>query len=260
MANEIIVQSQSQVSQPASLAIVTKQDVEDMKKQRELLAEFVRSQLVEADFRDKNSPSYGKGDYGIIPGTKEKVLFKQGAEKAQRLFRLGCRFQSTAQEIDKAANFAMFTYKCEVYSLVTDKVIAECEGSANSQEDKYRERTKWITNPKGVRESIKEETPIFNVINTLQKMAQKRAMIGATLIATGLSEYFTQDILDPEDFENKNQSSQGQSQTPQPEPEKTEFTPKCCGKDMMISKWADKEMGPNPPWYCLTCKSKKPRE
>lgn len=37
---------------------------------------------------------------------------------------------------------------------------------------------------------------ISDLANTILKMAQKRALVAATLIATGLSEYFTQDIDD----------------------------------------------------------------
>jgi hypothetical protein len=37
---------------------------------------------------------------------------------------------------------------------------------------------------------------VADVVNTLQKMAQKRAYIQATLMATGLSEFFTQDMED----------------------------------------------------------------
>lgn len=37
---------------------------------------------------------------------------------------------------------------------------------------------------------------ISDLANTILKMAQKRALVAATLIATGLSEYFTQDIED----------------------------------------------------------------
>jgi hypothetical protein len=34
------------------------------------------------------------------------------------------------------------------------------------------------------------------VVNTIQKMAQKRALVAATLIATSASEFFTQDVED----------------------------------------------------------------
>lgn len=37
---------------------------------------------------------------------------------------------------------------------------------------------------------------IADVVNTIQKMAQKRALVAATLIATSASEFFTQDIED----------------------------------------------------------------
>ena len=41
---------------------------------------------------------------------------------------------------------------------------------------------------------------IADVVNTIQKMAQKRALVGATLIATSASEFFTQDVEDADAF------------------------------------------------------------
>jgi hypothetical protein len=37
---------------------------------------------------------------------------------------------------------------------------------------------------------------VADVVNTIQKMAQKRALVAATLIATSASEFFTQDVED----------------------------------------------------------------
>jgi hypothetical protein len=37
---------------------------------------------------------------------------------------------------------------------------------------------------------------VSDLVNTILKMADKRALVAATLIATGLSEYFTQDMDD----------------------------------------------------------------
>jgi ribosomal protein S27AE len=45
----------------------------------------------------------------------------------------------------------------------------------------------------------KPNPEIFDQINTLLKMAQKRAHVGATINATSASEFFTQDIEPPED-------------------------------------------------------------
>jgi hypothetical protein len=37
---------------------------------------------------------------------------------------------------------------------------------------------------------------VADVVNTIQKMAQRRALVAATLIATSASEFFTQDVED----------------------------------------------------------------
>jgi len=238
---------------------VTNQDMEALKAQRELLKVFVSSQLRQANFDDSNAEGFGEGDYGIIPGTKKKTLLKPGAEKILRLFNLGLRIRLADKEIDRHANFALFTYRAEVYHLRTSIVVAECEGSANSQEVKYRERTVWRKNQKGIRESVKEETPICDVLNTLMKMAQKRAMIGATILATAASDYFNHDIESPAEAEAvgikarvEKEVSSEVSNTP------SDQAPVCCSKEMMVSKYPDRDTGQYP-WYCLTCKAKKPR-
>ena len=157
----------------------------------------------------------------------------------------------------------MFTYKCVIFHLGSGNDIAECEASVNSQETKYKERTVWRTrkreNGTTYRENVKEETAVFDILNTLQKMAQKRALVGATLLATAASEYFTQDLLDPEDIaEAKEQKSESPAESEQ-KPVDEGGAPQCCEQDMMISKWDDKDLGCKP-WYCIKCKSKKPRQ
>lgn len=254
------------------IMVVSKRDVDALKQQRELLREFVQSQLVEADFKNKDAANFGEGDYGTIPGTKKGSLLKQGAEKMLKLFQLGCRFKLVDKEIDRHANFAMFTYKAEVYSLRNpDTIIAECDGSVNSQEVKYKERTAWEAildkkgNKTGRNEQKKVETPIYDILNTLMKMAQKRAMIGATILATGASEYFTQDMLDEDDFKPPADAK------PEGKPEEKPVaanalpageTPLCCGKKMMISKYEnrDGERKGMMDYYCLNCKSSQPRD
>jgi hypothetical protein len=41
---------------------------------------------------------------------------------------------------------------------------------------------------------------VADIVNTIQKMAQKRALVAATLIATSASEFFTQDVEDSDSF------------------------------------------------------------
>jgi hypothetical protein len=227
--------------------------VRDLENQRKILSKFVESQLKEAVFLDSRALGYGEGDYGIIPGTKKRCLFKQGAEKILRLFGLGVRFRQTDKEFDRNANFALYTYRAEVYILKTGLIIADCEATANSQEIKYKEKTEWSKNSKGVSESKKVETPICDIINTLQKMAQKRALVGATLLATGASEYFTQDMLEPEFTEENQNQNEAPKQESAPAP--TGEAPTCCGKKMYISKFVDQNFG-HAPFYCGTCKKK----
>ena len=114
------------------------------------------------------------------------------------------------------------------------RVLGVGEGSCNSWESKYRWRQGSRKCPKCGQEAIiagKEEygggwlcwkkkngcgatfkdddaaiksqqvgripnPDIADVINTIQKMAQKRALVAAVLIATGASEFYTQDIED----------------------------------------------------------------
>lgn len=243
-----------------TLTLVTRQDVDGLKAQRDMLAEFVRSQLKAADFSNPQSPSYGEGDYGIIPGTKKTCLFKPGAEKLLRLFNLTARFKLADKEVDKAANFAMYTYSCEILDRA-GRLIASCDASVNSQEKKYTKRTVWQKGPNGSK-SVEEETPIFDVLNTIMKMAQKRALIGATLIATGGSDYFTQDILEPEDLKAQAPAPAQTGDKPVTKDvpsESVSVAPQCCGRDMMVSKYLEKDFGALEPWYCVKCRSKKAR-
>ena len=262
MKNEIIETSATTKEEwdmaPTSQVLpVNELAVQELTKQRSLLAKFVQSELKEAKFIDSKNLGYGEGDYGIIPGTKKNTLFKQGAEKLLRLFGLGVRFRQTDKELDRHANFALYTYRAEVYVLKTGHVIADCEATANSQEIKYKEKTEWKKNAKGVSESKKVETPIFDIINTLQKMAQKRALVGATLLATGASEYFTQDLLEPDFIDESDEGTDnkvGAHGASEVNPT-SQGAPVCCEKPMMISKYVDREFG-HAPFYCMKCKNK----
>lgn len=161
---------------------VTREDFETLTQQRKLLQEFVSKQLRK------------DVDYGIIPGTPKPSLFKPGAEKLAGVFGLGAKFELVDKALDGEKNFALFNYKCIISHRKSGQVIAECDGTANSQEKKYKERTTWVDNKK-----VKEPTPVYDILNTLQKMAQKRAYVGAVILATGASDFFTQDIDDVAD-------------------------------------------------------------
>jgi hypothetical protein len=132
--------------------------------------------------------------------------------------------------------FFYYKYRCELYR--GDLFVTSCDGSCNSWEKKYRYRENkrvcptcgkpaiirgkkeygggWLCFAKnggcGAKfkdgdQSVEGQTTglvpnadIADQVNTLQKMAQKRAFVGAVLIATNASEYFTQDIEDMPGF------------------------------------------------------------
>lgn len=162
MANDIVVSDQRNLS-----VELTNSAVSALSNQRIQLKEFIKSQLTD------------KVDYGTIPGTPKPTLFKPGAEKLANIFQLGSRIVDVQKEVSfEAPPFAMFTYTIEMFHLPSGKIIAQCQGSCNSEEKKYK------------------KVGIGDLLNTLQKMAQKRAYVGAVVIATGASDFFTQDLED----------------------------------------------------------------
>jgi hypothetical protein len=126
-----------------------------------------------------------KVDFDKIPGTPKPTLLKPGAERLLQFFGLGHKVQCIEKITDWDAGFFYFCYKVTIVKtypqLEAEIVVAECEGSANSKEKRYRNQD------------------VYSLVNTLQKMAIKRALVGATLQATGTSGFFTQDLDDFED-------------------------------------------------------------
>lgn len=218
---------------------ITKSDLDQALERRKLLKEFINSQMRE------------DVDFGIIPGTNQQSLLKPGAEKLSQLFGVATRIVERDKEVDLHQNFAMFTYTIEAYHIRTGQVIAQCEGSCNSHEKKYKTRT-----VKGA----KEETQVGDILNTLMKMAQKRAYVGTIIQATGASDFYTQDIEDAEDAEQVGIAREAKRATASiPGVKSAKSTgdggaPICCGKQMMASKFHKDT------WYCFTCKATQPME
>lgn len=164
------------------------------------------------------------------------ALFKAGAEKMCSFFGLTPRIIESEQvqdwtgEAHNGEPFFYYRYRIGLYR--GDYLIAEGEGSANSWEKKYRYRQAQRTCPNCGQAAIfqSKNKPEFycwnkkggcgatfklddkriteqeagqvknqdvcDMVNTLQKMAQKRALMAPVLIATNTSDYFTQDIED----------------------------------------------------------------
>lgn len=150
--------------------------------QRNLMIKFVQTQMVDGV------------DYGLIPGTQEKCLFKTGAERLANLFNYCISVECVHRIEDYDKGLFAFTYKA-VVTTAAGRKISECEGNCNSKEKKYGQRTvgeKYATEEqkaKGIKqkstkgnwyEYVIPNEDIFSIVNTLMKMSQKRCL-GSTV-------------------------------------------------------------------------------
>lgn len=124
--------------------------------------------------RDVTKAALTEGvDYGIVPGTGSKPsLLKPGAEML--LLAAGFGFSVERIPDDESAEHRGITYRCSVKR--GDYVVAECDGYAGYDEKRFAKgswRADW---------------------NSVIKMAQKRALVGASLNAVAGSGLFTQDM------------------------------------------------------------------
>jgi hypothetical protein len=134
--------------------------------------------------------------FGTIPGTPKPSLWKAGAEVLCLTFRLTpilesrvaaddleCEWVYNATKRDGSivsgtcVGFFEVEATCTISNL--DGVpLSRCSARCNSREGKYR------------------SISLFEIRNTVLKMAEKRAFVSAVLMATGASDIFTQDLED----------------------------------------------------------------
>lgn len=161
--------------------------LDEAAKRLEQFREFVNQQMKEGE------------DFGVIPGTSKPTLLKPGAEKLCNIFGFAPHYIELRYEEDWETGLFAYTSMCSLVNKRTGQIEAECIASCNSKESKYRFR--W--EGKGRDRKKVENDDTFSLVNTLQKMAQKRALVGAVLTATRASGIFTQDM---EDLDNGSSS------------------------------------------------------
>lgn len=199
---------------------LTDHSVIALRDQRDQLHSVIKSQLKEGI----------NGDFAQIPGTPKKTLLKPGAEKLANLFKLGSRIVNREREIDREGKFAFFSYTIEIFHIPTGAVIAQCEGSANSEERKNKNKS------------------FADQLNSLGKMAQKRAYVGSVIMAVGASDFFSSDL------EDTDMKSNGQEKA---EKIQNEIEPRELGNDLHICEACRKPLvrtKANNAWYCSNYK------
>ncbi|MGM0215030.1 hypothetical protein [Enterococcus sp. AZ109] len=140
-------------------------------------------------------------DYGTIPGTNKPTLLKPGAEKILMLMGLTSEYVI----VDKVENyndgFFAYTIKSSLYK--DGLLITEGLGSANTKETRYRQNEWSETEQKKLWNGNYQDP--YTLVNTVLKMAKKRAQVDAALTVGALSNVFTQDIEDMKEFLDKEQ-------------------------------------------------------
>lgn len=208
--------------QPGMRAMVLRETLEYENEQRAILNEYVKHHMVSGT------------DYGIIPGTKNNTLLKPGAEKLTELFRCTPNFVQTNKIEDWDRPLFHYEFRCEIVSRDAGTLLAVGVGSCNSREKKYRWRDEGRKCPNCGKETIikgKEEfgggwlcyfkkggcgakfndgaqaiegqvvgrvenPDVFDCINSILKIAKKRALVDAAIALARCSDIFTQDIED----------------------------------------------------------------
>ena len=156
-------------------------------------------------------------DFGEVPGTSKPTLLKPGGEKICMLFGLNPEYEflKTTEDYDK--EFFSYNIRCTLFR--NGQPVAQGVGSCNSKEKKHRfinvdevpdnyiGPSEEITDKYG-RTKYKINNPdICSLVNTILKMAKKRAFIDAVLQVASLSEVFTQDVEDMGDFIQQEQDA-----------------------------------------------------
>ncbi len=233
-----------------------------------VVADFTRRVLREGmDYG--TIPGTAKPSKDGVPSSKNNTLLKAGAEKLCTLFGLVPDFEDYRIVEDWSAGLFYYAFRCKLSrhgQLIASaigsansrekkyrraaRVCPDC-GASTIKKSKYPPKHKpqaepgWYcedksggcgrnfeaADPKIVdQKTVADPSDACDQINTLQKMAQKRALVAAALIATNASEFFTQDVEDmaiveqpdpprgnaPQDRQNQ-QQNQGQKNQQQEE-------------------------------------------
>jgi len=215
------------VRERSSVLLMPVMNVAQALERLEEFQKFCREYLQES--RDGGQDG---GDYGVIPGTKKKTLLKSGAEKLCEIYGLADEYVMLREIENWESGLFAYTVKCVLKSRRDDSLVGEGLGSCSSYESKYRWREQerscptcgkatiikgkeqygggWLcwakrggcgakftaNDPAMVNQIVgRTENPdIIDTVNTILKMAKKRAKIDAVIGVTRSSGIFTQDL------------------------------------------------------------------
>lgn len=164
-------------------------------------------------------------DFGVVAGVGSKpTLLKPGGEKICMMFGLNPEYDFLEKTEDYKEMFFTYNIKCTLYR--NGSPVSQGVGNCNSKENKYA-YINSDTVPDNIDPSmcekkvdkygrVKYKIPnpkIADLVNTILKMAKKRAFIDAVLQVASLSDVFTQDLEDMKDFINAENNAASENMT-----------------------------------------------
>lgn len=178
-------------------------------------------------------------DYGIIPGCKEKSLWKSGSEKILAMFRLAV--DPIVEELASPGTDPYGEYRVRVHLTIKQMgsgvFVGKGIGECSSWEEKYKWRravndaefdymdkkglarikfgNNWDTSKDYEVKQVR--VPTADIANTIVKMGKKRSQIDGTLTTTAASSIFTQDLEDmPQELAEQLTAERAQAQSGEP--------------------------------------------
>jgi hypothetical protein len=149
--------------------------------------------------------------FGTIPGTPKPTLYKPGAEQLLVMFRIA----PSEPKIEDLSTPDSIRYRVTRSGVnqVGGNFLGSGVGECSSDEEKFRwrkpvcdaewdetdvdrRRTVWKKSANGPYQAKQVRMSPADVANTILKMADKRAMVAMTLVVTGASDAFSQDLED----------------------------------------------------------------
>lgn len=140
--------------------------IEEVIKRRKQFVKFIHETMVEGI------------DYGKVAGYSKPTLLKPGAEKICHYMKLSINYEVSHRFEEWQEGIFYYEVRVVLKQLDNMQSIAQGIGSANTKEKQYL-----------------DQSP-FTFINTVLKMAKKRALVDAVLNISATSGIFTQDIED----------------------------------------------------------------
>lgn len=151
-------------------------------------------------------------DFGVVAGAGSKpTLLKPGGEKICMMFGLNPEYEFLEKTENYKDGFFAYNIKCTLFK--QGNPVSQGVGNCNSMEKKYKyinvdevpegidpSTVEQITTKYG---TVKYKIPnphIADLVNTILKMAKKRAFIDAVLQVASLSDVFTQDLEEMQSF------------------------------------------------------------